>query len=135
MLKNRILKYLQESSENNFSHAELLSLWEESIRFANKVCLLTSYFPKSVALDIDARLREASFRIFNYLAKANRTHSREEFEICIHKSIESVSLTISCLLIAHQWNYVRKDLYAKAFQDGHLLVKRLQTYKDKAHSV
>lgn len=105
----------------------LFDTWRVAAGYFNHVTQVVEYFPQDRYFKLDTQIRSSASLILDYLAQGSNTASKKEFEQSLHGALESLYLTISSFLIAHKWNYLRKDLYNEVYQNGKLLANRIRS--------
>jgi|SRR5687767_13726704 len=97
---------------------EQLTIWKQSIDFADEVHTLTRTFPKEEMFSLTSQFKRAADSVSLNIAEGSIGQSNREQSRFIGYSIRSLAECVNCLYLALRRNYISQAdfdiLYAKA---------------------
>jgi four helix bundle protein len=115
------------------THVEVLDIWKNAVNYFNEICEITHYIPEDVHMGIDSKIKSSALSIANRIAKGFHSQSKGEFQDKLEDAVDSVYATVSTMYLANKWNYLREDVFNQFYQDGELLVKKLQRFSQSIY--
>ena len=109
---------------------ENLDIWKNAIDFSGKVYKTTEKFPKEEIFSLSDQLKRAAVSISANIAEGSGSDSNKDFRNYLNIAIKSLFEVISLLAVALKNRYISNKDYEDLYNEGELLVKKIQAFRN-----
>jgi four helix bundle protein len=110
---------------------EQLTIWKNSIDFANQIYRVTKKFPKEAFFELTGQLRNASISVSSNIAEGSGSESRKDFCLFLNIAMRSLFESVSQLKIAQMRGYISQEEFNILYQQSVVLAKQISTLKKR----
>ena len=110
---------------------EDLTVWQDALKFTNKIYNLTNKFPKEELYGLTSQIRRASVSIMSNIAEGFNRRSTKEFINFLIISRTSISEVQNDLYISLDLNYINKEDFETIYNHAQKIsmsINKLITY-------
>lgn len=108
---------------------ESLDIWKLSVKYAKKIYLITSGFPKAELYGLINQLQRAAVSISANIAEGSGAISIKDRLNYLDIAIKSALETTSEIEIAYELKYINREARDELYKDAEMIIKKIRSFK------